>query len=169
MQILLPLLVAVSSLAAPLHAQDSGTVTLTFGTWGPEEWVVADEASGWLQDQKTGQYQFTISASPPEDPQAGAPLFGHMVLRLGLLYAAFPEDLVIEGVPGKYVATIDEGDLSFIMTGIRQQDSDGIVLLEGDFSATAPLKEPSASATNQDPLPVEGKLSVSLGPSIAGN
>jgi hypothetical protein len=87
-----------------------------------------------------------------------------MVLRLGLLYAAFPEDLVIEGVPGKYVVTIDEGDLSFIMTRIREQDSDGIVLLEGDFTATAPLKEPSASATNQDPLPVEGKFSVSLGP-----
>lgn len=67
-----------------------------------------------------------------------------MVLRLGLLYAAFPEDLVIEGVPGKYVVTIDEGDLSFIMTRIREQDSDGIVLLEGDFTATARLKEPSA-------------------------
>lgn len=152
------------SLAAPLYADDNGTLSVAFGTSPPQEWIVDDMSSGWSQDKHTGQYQIVISAAPTDDPLAGIPLYGHIVLRLGFLLAAIPEELVVEGVPGKYVATIEDGALHFVVKGFGESGrTEGKILIEGGFSAMAPLSRSSSLARGRDPLRVVGSFSLTLG------
>lgn len=138
-------------------------MAVTFGASGKEEWVVANSSSNWLRSED-GRYRFTISANPPVNPQAGIPLYGQLTLRFNLLMDTAQEELVVVGIPGRYIATIDEGNLLIRIDEISGTGrSDDNVLIEGFFSASARLIEPARLAKADDTLPVEGLFAVSLG------